>query len=61
MNMREVVRSVQENNAQFAAIDWNEKELFQYKVLLLQSSDNADQRLFNEAIEALYKKWLVGE
>ncbi|MCY7309273.1 MAG: hypothetical protein LH619_00720, partial [Chitinophagaceae bacterium] len=59
--MREVVRSVQEDNAQFAAIEWDEKELFRYPVLLLQSKDNEDQKLFNEAIEALYKKWLVGE
>ena len=59
--MREVVRSVQEDNAQFAAIEWDEKELFRYQVLLLQSSDNEDEKLFNEAIEALYKKWLVGE
>ncbi len=59
--MREIVRSAQDNNAQFAAIDWNEKDLFQYPVLLLQSNDNSDERLFNEAIEALYKKWLVGE
>lgn len=59
--MREIVRSVQENNAQFAAIEWNEKELFQYEVLLLQSNDNEDQRLFNEAVETLYKKWLMGE
>ena len=59
--MREIVRSAQENNAQFAAIDWNEKELFQYQVLLLQSNENSDERLFNEAVETLYKKWLVGE
>lgn len=59
--MREIVRSAQENNAQFAAIEWNEKELFQYQVLLLQSNENEDQRLFNEAVETLYKKWLVGE
>ena len=59
--MREIVRSAQENNAQFAAINWNEKELFQYQVLLLQSNDNSDERLFNEAIETLYKKWLMGE
>ena len=59
--MREIVRSAQENNAQFAAIDWNEKELFQYQVLLLQSNENSDERLFNEAVEMLYKKWLVGE
>ena len=59
--MREVVRSVQESNAQFAAIEWDEKELFQYRVLLMQSNDNEDEKLFNEAIEALYKKWLIGE
>lgn len=59
--MREVVRSVQGNNTQFAAIEWNEKDLFQYEIVMLQSDDNDDLQPFNEAIEMLYKKWLIGE
>lgn len=59
--LREVVRSVQGNQTQFAAIDWSGEEIFRYKVLLMESSDNEDQQQFNEAVEALYKKWLLGE
>jgi hypothetical protein len=59
--MREIVRSVLDNNTQFAAIEWKETDLFQYDILLLQNADNTNEQEFNENVEALYKKWLIGE
>jgi hypothetical protein len=59
--MREIVRSIQGNNTQFATIEWDEKDLYNYEIIMLQSDDNDDLQPFNETIEALYKKWLVGD
>ena len=55
--MREIVRSIQGNNTQFATIEWDGKDMYNYEIIMLQSDDNDDLQPFNETIEALYKKW----
>jgi hypothetical protein len=60
--MREIVRS--ENNfkhQQFGAIDWNTENPFEYTITVFNNSNDLNQMIFNENIESLYKKWLVGE
>jgi archaellum component FlaC len=60
--MREIVRSVQENNTQYAAIEWNELDIYNQQLFYFESDDHIAEALaFHENIEVLYKKWLVGE
>ncbi len=59
--MREIVRSAINDNVQFAAIEWNNENLMQQKLMLFESLSFADALSFNETVEQLYKKWLVGE
>ncbi|MGB4935476.1 MAG: hypothetical protein WBO30_00560 [Ferruginibacter sp.] len=60
--MREIVRSASGNNTQFAAIDWESADMFNYPVFYFESADHeADPLPFHENIEWLYKKWLAGE
>ena len=60
--MREIIRSVNDTNSQFVTIEWSTTNLtFNYTLTVVQSADCADTILFNEAVEMLYKKWLVGE
>jgi chromosome segregation ATPase len=60
--MREIVRSVKENNTQYAAIEWNEQDIYSQQLFYFETDDHAaDALAFHENIEVLYKKWLVGE
>jgi chromosome segregation ATPase len=60
--MREIVRSVKNNNTQYAAIEWNEQDVYHQTILYFESESHADNPLaFHENIEQLYKKWLVGD
>jgi archaellum component FlaC len=60
--MREIVRSVKDNNTQYAAIEWNEHDIYNQKLFYFESDDHAaDALVFHENIEVLYKKWLLGE
>jgi|GEM_PF-3830189 len=60
--MREIIRSAAGTNTQYAAIDWESGDLFKYPVLYFESADHeADPLPFHEHVEALYKKWLLGE
>jgi exonuclease VII small subunit len=59
--MREIVRSAINDNVQFVAIDWNNDNLMQQELMIFENAHFADALTFNETIEQLYKKWLVGE
>jgi len=60
--MREIIRSAENNNTQYAAINWESGDLFNYPVFYFESADHENAPLpFHEHVESLYKKWLVGE
>jgi hypothetical protein len=59
--MREIVRSENSfGHQQFAGIEWNAENIFNYDILLIENSNNITPQAFNENIEFFYKKWLVG-
>ncbi len=60
--MREIIRSAENNNTQYAAINWESGDLFNYTLFYFESADyENDPLLFHENVEWLYKKWLLGE
>jgi hypothetical protein len=59
--MREIVRSNKNSLQQHAAIDWDSDNQLIYHITLLQNEDNNDELAFNNSVEAMYKKWLMGE
>ncbi len=60
--MREIVRSENSfKHQQFGAVEWNTNDVFKHQIILLENSNSLDQMLFNENIELLYKKWMIGE
>lgn len=60
--MREIIRSAENNNTQYAAINWESSDLFTYTVFYFESADHEHDPLpFHENVEWLYKKWLLGE
>ncbi len=60
--MREVVRSENSfGHQQFAGIEWSDVNLFNYDILVIENSNTLTPQSFNENIELLYKKWLVGD
>lgn len=60
--MREIIRSTENNNTQYAAIDWESGDPFNYSLFYFESAGHEQDALpFHENIEGLYKKWLLGE
>jgi hypothetical protein len=60
--MREIVRSENSfGHQQFAGIEWNPERLFNYHILVIENSNTIEALTFNENIEWLYKKWMIGE
>ena len=60
--MREIIRSAEGSNTQYAAIDWDNGDPFNYAVFYFESTEHdSDPLPFHENIESLYKKWLLGE
>jgi hypothetical protein len=60
--MREIIRSAENNNTQYAAINWESSDLFTYAVFYFESANHENDPLpFHENVEWLYKKWLLGD
>ena len=60
--MREIIRSAENNTTQYAAIDWESGDPFNYALFYFESAGHEHDLLpFHENIEWLYKKWLLGD
>lgn len=59
--MREIVRCIQADVMQYVGVDWASKIGNVYTLLCFNYAADQDELLYNQNVEILYKKWLVGE